>query len=92
MTNVPDKIRDALADCYKLFDVNYKMDGSVKAWEQYWEAANKLVIQYGDDIPLLMLLQGYAKLLEVTVKNRNKNQSLLWKPDEEYPYPREEKT
>lgn len=92
MTNVPENIRTAIADAYKLFDVSFNMDGSDKAWEQYWTEGNKLVIKYGDDIPLLEILKGYATLIETVVKKRNKNESLMWKPDEEYPYPRKEQT
>lgn len=89
MTNVPEKIRDAWSDVYRLFDISYKMDGSQDAWIQYWDKANKLVQKYGDEIPLLELLESVAHMLEKFCKDREKNQSLTWKKDEDYPYPKD---
>jgi len=90
MTNVPEDIRNAWADVYRLFDVSYTMDGSEGAWIQYWEKANTMIQKYGDDIPLLEILEAVAHMLEHYVKKREKkNESLPWKADEPYPYPKE---
>lgn len=91
MTNVPDRIREAWADVYRLFDVSYGMDGSEQAWEQYWNRVNELIQKYGDEIPLLFVLEGTAKMIEFFVKIREKpkNESLPWRADEDYPYPKE---
>ena len=90
MTNVPDKIREAWADIYRLFDVSYGMDGSEEAWDQYWSQATELIQKYGDEIPLLFVLEGTATMIEFFVKQREKpkNKSLLWNADEDYPYPK----
>ena len=89
MTNVPEKIRSALADAYRLFDVMYATAGDGKDWEEYWKTANRMVIEYGDDIPLLALFEGYAVLLEAVFDARKpKNESLMWKAGEDYPYPK----
>ena len=89
MTNVPQKIRDAWADIYKLFDVSYSMDGSDKAWEQYWNKATELIKKYGDDVPMVDILTSVAHMLEFFVEQRKpKNESLPWKADEDYPYPK----
>lgn len=90
MTNVPDKIREAWADVYKLFDINYNMDGSDDAWVQYWNRANQLIQKYGDEVPLLEMLEQVAHLLEIFVARRKTgNTSLYWGKDEPYPYPKE---
>ena len=90
MTNVPQKIRDAWADVYKLFDVSYSMDGSDKAWEQYWNKATELIKKYGDDVPMVDILSSVAHMLEFFIEQRKpKNESLPWKADEDYPYPKE---
>lgn len=90
MTNVPDEIRTALADAYRLFDISYPMTGTDEEWKQYWDKANKLIQKYGDDIPLLRLLEAYAGIIE-TVLNQKKtdNKSMMWDPGEEYPHPKE---
>ena len=89
MTNVPDNIRSAWADVYKLFDVSYNMDESDEAWKQFWDMANKLVVKYGDEIPLLELFESVAHILEIVVARRKTgNESLYWRKDEDYPYPR----
>ena len=88
MTNVPDKIREAWADVYRLFDVSYQMDGTPLAWIQYWDKANKLVQKYGDDIPLLELLEAVAHMIAKFCEGREKNSSLMWDKDEDYPYPK----
>ena len=88
MTNVPNDIRNAWADVYKLFDVSYGMDGSPGAWEKYWNTATELVKQYGDEIPLLELFEATAHMLEIFVKRRETgNKTLYWRADEDYPYP-----
>ena len=93
MTNVPQTIRDAWTDIYKLFDISYGMDGSDEAWRQYWNRANEIVKKYGDGIPLLGMLEETAHLIEHFVEQRKKpkpkNESLPWKADEPYPYPKD---
>ena len=86
MTNVPEDIRTALADAYKLFDVSFRMAGTDEDWQKYWEKACELIKKYGDEIPLLVLFEGYAKVIEKAVKRRE-NHSLEWKAGEDYPYP-----
>ena len=91
MTNVPDSIREALADAYRLFDISYPMTGSEDDWKQYWDKANVLIQKYGDDIPLLQLLEGYAGIIECAVNERKtENKSLTWNKDEDYPHPRKD--
>ena len=93
MTNVPTEIREALADAYKLFDISYPMTGSDDDWKQYWAKASELIIKYGDDIPLLALLEGYAAVIEKAIEKRqNKNRSFVWKAGEDYPYGPEDVT
>ena len=89
MTNVPQVIRDALGDAYRLFDVSFTMAGTEDDWKQYWDRGNKLIRQYGDEMPLLRLLEAYAGIIE-TVLNQKKtgNKSLMWDKDEDYPHPR----
>ena len=89
MTNVPDDIRSALADAYKVFDISFKMKGTEADWIEFWNKANKLVQQYGDRIPLLQLMEGYAQIIQDCSVG---NQSLKWDKDEPYPYPRGGKT
>ena len=91
MTNVPQKIRDAWADIYRLFDISYSMDGSEQAWIDYWNKANAIIQKYGDDIPLIDVCESVAHMIEHFVKQREKpvNESLPWKKDEDYPYPQE---
>ena len=88
MTNVPDKIREAWADVYRLFDTSYPMDGSQEAWKQYWDKANALIQTYDDGIPLLELLESVAHMIAKFVDDRNRNHSLTWDKDEDYPYPK----
>ena len=89
MTNVPQNIRDAWADVYKLFDVSYNMDGSEQAWEEYWNKANALIVKYGDEVPLLELLEQVAHMLEIFVAMRETGNSILyWGKGEAYPYPK----
>lgn len=89
MTNVPDEIRTALADVYKLFDISFLMTGTEDEWKLYWDKANELIQKYGDEIPLLNLLEAYAGIIECQVNYRKTdNKSLLWGKDEEYPHPR----
>lgn len=85
MTNVPDEIRTALADVYKVFDISFTMTGTEADWIAYWDKANKLVQKYGDRIPLLQLLEGYAEIIQHCKVG---NQSLMWEKDKPYPYPR----
>jgi len=90
MTNVPQTIRDAWADVYKLFDLNFNMDGSEEAWILYWKQANELIQKYGDEVPLLEMLEEVAHLLEIFVARRKTGNSILyWGKDEHYPYPKE---
>ena len=89
MTNVPQKIRDAWADVYRLFDASYTMDGSDSAWEEYWNKANAMVQKYGDGIPLLEILEAVAHMLEKFVYGKEKNHSMTWDKDEPYPHPKE---
>ena len=94
MTNVPQPIRDAWADVYTLFDVSFKMSNDDRDWQDYWGRANELVKKYGDDIPLLEMFTAVAHMLEHFIKQREKpkekpNESLPWKPDEDYPYPKD---
>lgn len=90
MTNVPQTIRDAWADVYKLFDISYNMDGSEDAWVQYWKQANELIQKYGDEVPLLEMLEQVAHMLEIFVARRKTGNSILyWDKDEDYPYPKE---
>ena len=90
MTNVPQPVRDAWADIYKLFDVSYNMDGSDDAWIQYWERANALIKKHGDEIPLLQMCEAIAGMLETFCNQRKTgNKSLSWNKDEDYPYPKE---
>lgn len=90
MTNVPDKIREAWADVYKLFDISYNMDGSEDAWIQYWNRANQLIQKYGDEVPLLEMLEQVAHLLEIFIARRKTGNSILyWGNGEPYPYPKE---
>ena len=84
MTNVPDNIREAWKELYILFDTNYGMDGSDKAWTKYWEQANKLIQKFGAEIPLLEMTVSIAKLIDTL----HGNHSLEWKKDEPYPYPK----
>ena len=89
MTNVPQEIRDALADAYRLFDVSFLMTGTEEEWKQYWDKANKLIQKYGDEIPLLRLLEAYAGIIESRLnEQKTDNKSLLWGKDEDYPHPR----
>ena len=87
MTNVPDKIRDAWKDLYILFDTNFNMDGSDKAWEKYWSHATQLIKKYGDEIPLLEMTEAIARFLDVLSVG---NHSLMWDKGEQYPHPRKE--
>lgn len=89
MTNVPDDIRSALADAYKVFDISFTMKGTEQDWIEYWNKANNLVKRYGDRIPLLQLMEGYAQIIQDCSVG---NQSLKWDKDEEYPYPKGGKT
>ena len=90
MTNVPSNFRDAIADVYKLFDVSFLMEGTDEDWKQYWDRANKLVLKYGDDIPLLNLLEAYAGIIQTHITERKTgNKSLVWGKDEDYPHPRD---
>ena len=90
MTNVPAKIREAWKDVYVLFDTSYNMDGSEQAWIDYWDKANKLIIKYGDEIPLLELLEQVAHMIEIFVKRRETaNNTLYWGSHEPYPYPKD---
>ena len=93
MTNVPQEIRDALADAYRLFDISFTMTGTEDDWIQYWNRGNELIQKYGDEIPLLRLLEAYAGIIE-TVLNQKKteNRSLMWAKGEEYPHPKQIKT
>ena len=89
MTNVPDEVRTALADAYKLFDVSYKMKGSIEDWMKYWERANELIQKYDKDVPLLELLTAYAGIIQTLVLHKEKqNESLLWEKEQDYPYPK----
>jgi hypothetical protein len=89
MTNVPDNIREALADCYRLFDISYPMTGTEEEWKQYWDKANKLIQKYGDDIPMLRILEAYAGIIEAVLnQKKTDNKSLMWDKDEDYPHPR----
>lgn len=89
MTNVPEPIREAWKEVYKLFDVSYNMDGSEQSWIVYWEQANKLIQKYGDDIPLLEMFTAIAHMIEVFVNQRKTdNKCLTWNVDEDYPHPR----
>ena len=87
MTNVPDKIRDAWKDLYILFDTNFNIDGSDKAWEKYWNQATELIKKYGDEIPLLEMTEAIARFLDAVSVG---NHSLMWDKDEHYPHPRKE--
>ena len=88
MTNVPEKIREAWKDVYVLFDTSYSMDGSDEAWKQYWDKANKLVAKYGDEVPLLELLEQVAHMIEIFVARRKTgNPILYWGKGEDYPHP-----
>ena len=92
MTNVPQPIRDAWVDLYKLFDISFNMDGSEKAWIEYWDKANVLIKKYGDDIPLLTMLEAIAHFIAFFAEGRkpkSENESLTWKADEPYPYPKD---
>ena len=92
MTNVPDEIRTALADAYKLFDISFKMEGTQEEWEKYWQHGTELVKKYGDDIPVLNLVEAYAKIIECQIIFRQTgNKTLMWEKDEEYPHPRKDK-
>ena len=89
MTNVPQEIRDALADAYRLFDVSFLMTGTEEEWKLYWDKANKLIQKYGDEIPLLRLLEAYAGIIESRLnEQKTDNKSLMWGKDEDYPHPR----
>lgn len=89
MTNVPQEIRDAWADVYRLFDVSYNMDGSEEAWKTFWERANELIRKYDDDIPLLELLESIAHMIEIFINQRKtENQCLRWDKREGYPHPK----
>lgn len=89
MTNVPQEIRDALADAYRLFDISFPMEGTDDEWMQYWEKANKMIQKYGDDIPLLNLLTAYAGIIETVINQRKTgNKSLMWNAGEDYPHPK----
>jgi hypothetical protein len=91
MTNVPKDIRDAWAEIYTLFDICYCMDGSEKAWEEYWGKATNLIKKYGDRVPMVDMMSSVAHMIEFFVKQREqpKNESLPWKADEDYPYPKD---
>lgn len=90
MTNVPEPVRNALADAYKLFDVSYQMNGTEAEWEQYWNRGCELIKKYGDELPLLNLIEGYAKIIESAVNERKTgNKSLMWNSGEAYPHPKE---
>lgn len=85
MTNVPDNVRAAWKDLYILFDTNYGMDGSDKAWEKYWGQATQLIKKYGDEIPVLEMTESIARMLDQLCVG---NHSLLWDKDEQYPHPK----
>ena len=90
MTNVPSDFRDAIAEVYKLFDVSFTMEGTEDDWKQYWDRGNKLIQKYGDDIPILRLLEAYAGIIETHITEvKTGNKSLLWDKDEDYPHPRD---
>ena len=89
MTNVPQEIRDALADAYRLFDISFNMTGTEDEWKEYWDKANKLIQKYGDEIPMLNLLVAYAGIIETRLnEQRTGNKTLVWTKDEDYPHPR----
>lgn len=89
MTNVPQTIRDAWADVYKLFDITYGMDGSEQSWIAYWERANQLILKYGDEIPLLEMFTAVAHMIETFCnERRTKNKTLTWGKNEDYPHPK----
>ena len=90
MTNVPTNFREAIAEVYKLFDVSYLMEGTEDDWKQYWDKGNALIQKYGDDVPLLRLIEAYAGIIETRVSiEKTGNKSLLWGKDEDYPYPKD---
>ena len=70
MTNVPENIRSAWADVYKLFDANYNMDGSNASWIMYWHQAVKLIDKYGEDISLMEILEAVSSMLAEIIKKR----------------------
>lgn len=94
MTNVPQPIRDAWTDVYVLFDTSFKMDNSEKDWQDYWEKASKLIEKHGNTVDLVEMFTAVAHILEHFIKQREEqakkpNESLPWKPDEDYPYPKD---
>lgn len=46
MTNVPNDLREMWADIYRLFDINYKMPNTDKAWQTLCEQSVALYIKY----------------------------------------------
>lgn len=89
MTNVPDNIRALWKDIYVLFDTHWNMDNTAKAWEEFWEKAKEIYGKIPDDEfrdnVVIELLENVAKMIEWNQSNKN---TLTWKPDEEYPYPK----
>ena len=89
MTNVPERIREAWKEVYVLFDRSYLMEGSEDDWKQYWDSATGLVKKYGNDIPLLEILEATANALQHSVELRkNGGKMPSWGADEDYPYPK----
>jgi len=90
MTNVPGNFRDAITEVYKLFDVSFLMEGTDEDWKQYWDRGNMLIQKYGDDVPLLHLLEAYAGIIETRLlEQKTGNKMLIWGKDEDYPHPRD---
>ena len=69
MTNVPDIIREAISEAYKLFDSSYRMNGTDDEWVAYWNQAGALIKKY-EPIPLFELFYGYSEIIETAVNNR----------------------
>ena len=89
MTNVPPEVREGLAEAYKVFDINYKMDGSTEDWIKFWDNGNELIQKYAETVPLLELLVAYAGIIQTVVLHKEKqNESLVWESGRDYPHPK----
>ena len=49
MTNVPQNIREMWTDLYKLFDMNYLMEGTDDDWKRFYLKGKELFEKYGQN-------------------------------------------
>jgi hypothetical protein len=76
-------------DVYKLFDINYLMKNDEGSWNKFWKQAEEIVKKHGNPPHLMEMITLAAQMIEDRMKAEQKNEALLWKADEPYPYPKE---